>query len=136
MLCSHFLGQATQHLSVWQSNFGSTALVLVAHFLASEIDETKNTAAIHKICRELLDGFTFLYEDFDPANSENAFQSHFLLQLLAHGHLRPCIGCPDIPKLDTENLKEHGIKGVLSLCCAAVCYSFSPSDGRVIVVLA
>jgi len=125
-----------RHLSVWQSNFSSTALALVAHFLASEIDKMKNTTAIHKICCELLDGFTFLYENFDPANSENALWSHFLLQLLAHGHFHPCIGCPDILKLNTENLKEHGIKGVLSLCCAAVCYSFSPSDGRVIIVLA
>ena len=121
---------------MWRSNFGSTALALVAHFLASEIGNTKNTAAMCKICHELLDGFSFLYEDLDPTNSENAFWSHFLLQLLSHGHLHPCIGCPDIPKLDTENLKEHGIKGVLCLCCAVVCHSFSPSDGRVIVVLA
>ncbi|KIM50390.1 hypothetical protein SCLCIDRAFT_145609, partial [Scleroderma citrinum Foug A] len=51
--------------------------------------------------------------------------SSFVLQLLAHTHLQPCFGCPDILKLNTTALKAHGIKGALSLCCAVVscaCY--------------
>ncbi|KAI6099444.1 hypothetical protein EDD16DRAFT_1892324 [Pisolithus croceorrhizus] len=35
-------------------------------------------------------------------------------------HLRPCIGCPDVPRLDTNALKEHGVKGAISLSCAAL----------------
>ncbi|KAI6126327.1 hypothetical protein EDD16DRAFT_1516790 [Pisolithus croceorrhizus] len=50
--------QATQQLSIWHSNFGSTTLAIM-----------------------------------------------------------PCVGCPDVPRLDTNALKEHGIKGAISLCC-------------------
>ncbi|KAI6011236.1 hypothetical protein PISMIDRAFT_112320 [Pisolithus microcarpus 441] len=76
-------------------------------------------------CNELLDGLAFLYQDLDPSKPENAYQSQFLLQLLAHTHLWPCVGCPDIPKLDTSALKEHSVKGALSLSCAAVSNIFN-----------
>ncbi|KAI6128668.1 hypothetical protein EDD16DRAFT_1516144 [Pisolithus croceorrhizus] len=114
---THFIGQATWQLSVWHSNFSSTALAIMAHFLASGTDHVQ-LSDIHEMCNELLDGLAFLYQDLDPSKPENAYQSQFLLQLLAHMHLQPCIGCLDIPKLDTSALKEHGVKGALSLSCA------------------
>ncbi|KAI6100816.1 hypothetical protein EDD16DRAFT_1448330, partial [Pisolithus croceorrhizus] len=110
--------QATRRLSVWRSNFGSTALAVMAHFLASGSDDTPD--AVRETCKELLDGLAFLFQDLDPTKPENAYRSQFLLQLLAHTHLRSCIGCPDVPKLDTDALKEYGIKGAISLCCAAL----------------
>ncbi|KAI6112329.1 hypothetical protein EV401DRAFT_2074806 [Pisolithus croceorrhizus] len=109
---------ATRWLSVWRSNFGSTALAIMAHFLASSTDDTQ--PPVRETCNELLDGFAFLFQDLDPSKPENAYRSQFLLQLLAHTHLRPCIGCPDVPRLDTDALKEHGVKGAISLSCAAL----------------
>ncbi|KAI6029787.1 hypothetical protein BKA83DRAFT_4018049, partial [Pisolithus microcarpus] len=109
---------ATRRLSVWRSNFGSTALAIMAHFLASSTDDTQ--PPVRETCNELLDGFAFLFQDLDPSKPENAYQSQFLLQLLAHTHLRPCIGCPDVPRLNTDALKEHGVKGAISLSCAAL----------------
>ena len=133
---SYSLEQATRRLSVWRSNFGSTAIALVAHFLASDSDDAKSLAAIQEICLELLDGFAFLYQDLDPTKTENAYRSDFFLQLFAHAHLRPCIGCPDIPRINTDDLKEHAVKGAMSLCCSAVGHMFYLSDGGVTVSLA
>ncbi|KIM59462.1 hypothetical protein SCLCIDRAFT_27290 [Scleroderma citrinum Foug A] len=109
-------------LSVWQSNFGSTTIALMANFLASDGDNTKSLADIQETCLELLDGFAFLYQDLDPTKTENAYQSYFFLHLFAHAHLHPCIGCSDIPRLNTDDLKEHGIKVAKSLCCSVVGY--------------
>ncbi|KAI6113945.1 hypothetical protein EDD17DRAFT_1515405 [Pisolithus thermaeus] len=58
--------------------------------------------------------------DPDPSKSENAYQLQFLLQLLMHTHLWPYIGCPDVLRLDTNALKEHSVKGAISLSCAAL----------------
>ncbi|KAI6097748.1 hypothetical protein EDD16DRAFT_1776202 [Pisolithus croceorrhizus] len=58
--------------------------------------------------------------DLDPLKLENAYRSQFLLQLLAHMHLWPCIGCLDVLRLNTDSLKAHGVRGVLSLCCVAL----------------
>ncbi|KIM51270.1 hypothetical protein SCLCIDRAFT_143617, partial [Scleroderma citrinum Foug A] len=104
-----------QRLSIWRNNFGSTAIAIVAHFL-SVADERRSP---QEICDDLLTGLTFLFRDLDP-KPENAFRSPLVLQLLAHTHLRPCVGCPNIPRLNTTALKAHGIKGAISLCCAAL----------------
>ncbi|KAI6118057.1 hypothetical protein F5141DRAFT_1000163 [Pisolithus sp. B1] len=111
--------QATRQLSVWHSNFGSTALTIMAHFLASGTDDAQ-PPNVQETCNELLAGLTFLFHDLDTSKSENAYRSQFLLQLLAHMHLQPCIGCPDVLRLNTNALKEHGVKGAISLSCAAV----------------
>ncbi|KAI6017638.1 hypothetical protein PISMIDRAFT_18306 [Pisolithus microcarpus 441] len=66
---THFIGQATRRLSVWCSIFGSTALAIMAHFLTSDTDNAQPP------------------DDLDPSKPENAYQSQFLLQLLAHTHL-------------------------------------------------
>ncbi|KAI6126553.1 hypothetical protein F5141DRAFT_965395, partial [Pisolithus sp. B1] len=110
---------ATRRLSVWRSNFGSTTLTIMAHFLASGTDNAQ-PPDVQETCNELLAGLAFLFHDLDTSKSENAYQSQFLLQLLAHMHLRPCIGCLDVPRLDTDALKEHGVKGTISLSCAAL----------------
>ncbi|KAI5989264.1 hypothetical protein EDD15DRAFT_2171448, partial [Pisolithus albus] len=122
--------QATRRLSVWRSNFGSTALAIMAHFLASATDNTQ-PSGVRETCNELLDGLAFLYQDLDPSKPENAYRSQFVLQLLAHTQLRPCIGCPDVPKLNTSALKEHGVQGALSLSCAAVSNTFDLVERRI-----
>ncbi|KAI6114543.1 hypothetical protein F5141DRAFT_979760, partial [Pisolithus sp. B1] len=110
---------ATRQLSVWRSNFGSTALAIMAHFLASGTDDTQ-PPNVRETCNELLAGLAFLFHDLDTSKSENAYRLQFLLQHLAHMHLRPCIGCPDVPRLDPDALKEHGVKGAISLSCAVL----------------
>ena len=101
----------------------------MAHFLASspgDDTEAPDPTAIQETCNDLLDKLSFLYEDLDDQKLENAYWSQFVLQLLAHAHMQSCVGCPDIPRIDTDTLKAHGIKGALSLCCAAVSTTFSP----------
>lgn len=149
-ILTDYTQQASQWLSVWRSNYGSTAIAIIACFLSLEykpvkgeikdVDELEDTDELEdadvpgkdtderrspqEICGDFMTGLAFLFKDLE-AKLENTFQSSFVLQLLGHTHLRPCFGCPDIPKLNTTALKAHGIKGALSLCCAAVscaCY--------------
>ncbi|KAI6140533.1 hypothetical protein BKA82DRAFT_160469 [Pisolithus tinctorius] len=113
---------ATRRLGLWRSNFGSTAIALIAHFLASDPDDdARSAAAVRQTCNELIDGpLSFLYQDLDATNLAHAYRSHFILQLFAHAHLRPCIGCPDIPGLGTNAMKKYAVRGALSLCTAAL----------------
>ncbi|KAI6162854.1 hypothetical protein EDD17DRAFT_1756885 [Pisolithus thermaeus] len=106
----HNVIMATQQLSTWCSNFDSTALTVRAHFLALGSEDTQHPDAIWETCKELLDGLAFLFQDLSPMKPENAYQSQFLLQLLTLTHLQSCIGCPDIPNLDTAG------------CCAATAF--------------
>ncbi|KIO06311.1 hypothetical protein M404DRAFT_138938, partial [Pisolithus tinctorius Marx 270] len=120
-----FLGQATHRLTVWHSNFSSTTIAIIAHFLAvgpsNDIDaESMDLPAIRETCNDLLERFLFLYQDLDHQNPVNAFRSQFVLQLLAHTHLRSCIRCPDILALRTDTLKAFGVQGALALSCAAL----------------
>jgi len=97
-------------------------VALVNHFLVLGHGDAPSADAVQQTCEELMDGpFAFLYQDLNVSNPENAYQSHFILHLLAHAHLCPCIGCSDIPRLDTAALKEHSVKDAISLCCSAVC---------------
>ncbi|KIM56147.1 hypothetical protein SCLCIDRAFT_133291, partial [Scleroderma citrinum Foug A] len=108
-----------QQLCMWHSNFGSTAVTLIAHFLVS------NTKLVEGLCSDLLKGLTFLYSNQDSEKPENLFQSCFVLYLLGHAHLRPCGGAPDIPELRIGDPKETGIKGALALTCVALHHTFS-----------
>ncbi|KAI5998411.1 hypothetical protein F5J12DRAFT_895601 [Pisolithus orientalis] len=112
---------ACQRLCQWCSNFGSTAITLIAHFLVldPEIGVLSLTQA-QELCSNLLEGFAFLYSDQDSHKLENIFQSYFVLYLLGHAHLQPCDDSPDVPKLKIRELKNTGIKGALALTCAAV----------------
>ncbi|KIO14671.1 hypothetical protein M404DRAFT_118971, partial [Pisolithus tinctorius Marx 270] len=116
---------ATRRLTVWRSNFGSTTIAIIAHFLAAgpsnDIDaESMDLPAIQETCNDLLERFSFLYQDLDHQNPANTFCSQFILQLLAHTHLRSCIRCPDILALRTDTLKVFGVQGALVLSCAAL----------------
>ncbi|KAL4066341.1 hypothetical protein V8B97DRAFT_2025491 [Scleroderma yunnanense] len=64
---------ATWWLGVWQSNFSSTTIALMAHFLASDSDNTQSLVAVQQTCIELLDGFAFLYQDLNPTTPEKAY---------------------------------------------------------------
>ena len=122
---SCFLGQAYQRLCQWRSNFGSTAITLITHFLVSDKKiGVPSLGEIQGLCSELLEDFEFLYLDQDFRKPENIFRSPFVLFLLGHAHLRPCADSPDVPELKIEDLKKLGIKGALALTCTAVCITF------------
>ena len=112
--------QATRCLSLWCSNFGSSGIGLIAHFLSPGINTPQDPPPAQETCLDLLDGFSFLYHNLDSSNPANAYRSHFVLQLLTHAHIHLCVGCPNIQSIDTDTLKHHGIKGAISLSCAAV----------------
>ncbi|KIN97123.1 hypothetical protein M404DRAFT_161325, partial [Pisolithus tinctorius Marx 270] len=113
-------------LCQWRSNFGSTAITLITHFLVSDPEISMlSLAQAQELCSKLLEGFTFLYVDQDSCKPENIFQSYFVLFLLGHMHLRPCADSPDVPKLKIRELKKIGIKGALALCCAALHHTLS-----------
>ncbi|KAI6008001.1 hypothetical protein EDC04DRAFT_2907399 [Pisolithus marmoratus] len=63
---------ATWQLSVWHSNFSSTALATMAHFLASDADH-EEPSDIQEMCNKLLDGLAFLYQDLDASKPEYAY---------------------------------------------------------------
>ena len=125
LLDSRFLGQACQWLCQWHSNFGSTAIALIAHFLVLNPEiGVPSLAQVQELCSKLLEDFTFLYSDQNPHKPENIFQSYFVLYHLGHAHLCPCADSPDVPGLKIRDLKKFGVKGVLALTCAAVCITF------------
>ncbi|KAI6004447.1 hypothetical protein F5J12DRAFT_783420 [Pisolithus orientalis] len=116
---------ATCLLMVWCSNFGSTAITIIAHFLVAgpinNIDaKSMDLPAIQETCNDLLERFSFLCQDLDHQNPTNTFHSQFILQLLAHTHLQSCVGCPDIPALRMDTLKAFGVQGALALSCAVL----------------
>ncbi|KAI6037078.1 hypothetical protein BKA83DRAFT_14508, partial [Pisolithus microcarpus] len=110
---------ANQHLCTWCNNFASTGINIIAHYLVSNPEiGVPSSADVKKMCSALLKDLAFIYLDQDMSKSMNAFWSHFVLFLLAHAHLRPCAGCPDIPQLKTKDLKKWGIKGVTATVCS------------------
>ncbi|KAI6155778.1 hypothetical protein BKA82DRAFT_4349007 [Pisolithus tinctorius] len=66
---------ATRRLGLWRSNFGSTAIALIAHFLASDPDDDARSAtAVRRTCNKLIDGpLSFLYQDLDATNPAHAY---------------------------------------------------------------
>ncbi|KAI5988135.1 hypothetical protein EDC04DRAFT_2819486, partial [Pisolithus marmoratus] len=88
-------------LGQWCSNFGSTAITVISHFLPSP--------------PELLDKLDKLA---NPQPS-TIFQSYFILYLLGHVHIQACTS-PNMLKLIFEDLKRTGIKGALALTCTAL----------------
>ncbi|KAI5996842.1 hypothetical protein F5J12DRAFT_785265 [Pisolithus orientalis] len=119
-------GQACQQLCQWHSNFGSTAITLIAHLLVLDPEiGMPSLTQDQELCSKLLEGFTFLYSDQDSHKLENIFWSYFVLYLLGHTHLQPCADSPDVPKLKIRELKNTGIKGTLALTCAALHHTLS-----------
>ena len=119
---TYFLRQASQRLCTWRSNFGSTAVALIAHFLVSNKKiGVPSLQQVEELCSGLLKDLAVLYPNQDSEKPANLFQSCFVFYLLGHAHLRPCAGAPDIPELSIGDPKNTGIKGALALTCAAVC---------------
>lgn len=85
-----------------------------------------------EVATDLLTGRAFAYENFDPTGSEpdnfdKAFQSDLMLSLLGTTHLQDTIGWVEAPGFDLLAACDHGIRGVLALCTAAVISFFCVS---------
>ena len=68
----------------------------------------------------LLENWAFAYKDFNASEPVTASQSPLLLQLLGLTHLQDTQGWVDVPGLDLPSKCDYGIRGVLTLCTAAV----------------
>jgi len=101
--------QAYQRLCEWRHGIGSAALALFTSFFAGMADD-----AIEHTAQQLLEKFTFLYEDFNITEPDKAFRSDFITQLLATTHLCSIKGHVDVPIFGTD------VKGIIGICGAAV----------------
>ncbi|KAG0701184.1 hypothetical protein DFH29DRAFT_806650 [Suillus ampliporus] len=104
-----------QHISEWQSNFGSTAIVIILDFLTqnSDCDPVELT-------KSLLVDYAFLFEDPDKPSPLTTYHSPFVLQLLGTVHLNAINGYVEVPELDTHMFATRGMSRVITVSAAAV----------------
>ncbi|KAI6008639.1 hypothetical protein EDC04DRAFT_2906932 [Pisolithus marmoratus] len=106
--------------TIWCSNFGSTTIIVISHFLVLDLDSAVlSRPEVQSKCSKLLDNLAFLYSDQQTLNLKTIFQLYFVLFLLGHAHIQACTS-PNTLKLVFEDLKRTGIKGALALTCAAL----------------
>ncbi|KAH0834699.1 hypothetical protein J3R83DRAFT_10226 [Lanmaoa asiatica] len=108
---------ACQRLARWRNTMGNSATHIVKAFLKE--NSIEGITAM-QMATQLLQGQAFAYEKFDSTDQPSAFQSPPLLELLGLTHLQDTIGWVDIPGLDLPSKCDHGIRGVLTLCTAAI----------------
>ncbi|KIK40196.1 hypothetical protein CY34DRAFT_13858 [Suillus luteus UH-Slu-Lm8-n1] len=129
------MGVITQRLCTWRSNFGSTAIALIANFLASlreseededEDDEDKKENAdgrekfMTEMAASLLEGYAFLFADPDTCKASEIYRSVFMLQMIATTHLNTVTGFIDVPELDTQALSSTRMECVIGACAVAL----------------
>ncbi|KAL4080465.1 hypothetical protein J3A83DRAFT_4043716, partial [Scleroderma citrinum] len=105
----------SQHLCNWRHGFASAAVTQLTTFFLNPPDPSLQDTVQLK-----LEHFVFLYEDLNPSDPEKAFLSVFVQQLLLMSHLNTTKGYVQVPTLDTQSLKKHGMVGTLGLCSAAL----------------
>ncbi|KAG1727945.1 uncharacterized protein EDB91DRAFT_1253683 [Suillus paluster] len=108
-------GVATQRLTEWHSNFGSTGLAIMMDFFTRNADTDPEMLA-----DALLEDFTFIYEDMENLDPMQAFRFPFMLQLFATAHLHAILGHVEVPALKTYVLSIIGMTGVISICAASL----------------
>ncbi|KAG6371948.1 hypothetical protein JVT61DRAFT_8962 [Boletus reticuloceps] len=115
----HIYDLAVQRLVRWRHIIGNAAGHVVLTYLNENaaVDEGLTKEALATL---LLKGRAFAYADFDPTDHSKAFQSDLILSLLGMTHLQDTIGWVEVPGLDLLQKCDHGIRGVLSLCTAAL----------------
>jgi hypothetical protein len=125
----------TQHLCTWHSNFGSTAIALIANFLASlresedededkDEDENENTDSREKFMTQmaasLLKGYAFLFADPNTCKASEIYRSVFMLQMITMTHLNTVTGFVNVPELDTCTLSSTRMECVIGAYTVAV----------------
>jgi hypothetical protein len=118
-----------QRICSWRSNFGSTAIALVANFLATskdnedeDDDEDDNDDANFEqtLAAELLKEWAFLYEDPEVRDPGQIYRSEFMLEMIEATHLNAIAGFLDVPAINTDDLQLQGMQAVIAACAASV----------------
>ncbi|KAN0074693.1 hypothetical protein V8E55_011742 [Tylopilus felleus] len=119
--------EAYQHLCDWRHVMGSAglkAIVVIFSKLAPEKQKSQATAFLNQHC--------FLYTGWKAGESENTFQSTLVLELLAGHYLSQVKRWIDVLFLDCASLYNHGFKGIMGLCGAALqCALCIMQDGNI-----
>ena len=77
-------------------------------------DETISTAS------SFLEDYAFLYLDPDTCDTNEIYQSAFMLQTLGTAHLNAIVGFIDVPELNICTLAVGNMEGVIAASAAAV----------------
>ncbi|KAL4064176.1 hypothetical protein V8B97DRAFT_2026096 [Scleroderma yunnanense] len=73
----------------------------------------------------LLKDHAFVYDGMKSEDHEKAFQSAFVLQLLANAHICVCFGSVDVPVLQLL-METNRVRGAIALCVAVVrCFNYT-----------
>ncbi|KAG2743103.1 hypothetical protein P692DRAFT_20747212 [Suillus brevipes Sb2] len=122
------VGLVNQRLCSWRSNFGSTAIALIANFLAASRDDENgddndndNGAEYEQgLATFLLENWAFLYEDPETRDADKIYRSVFMLELIESAHINAIAGFLDVPALNTDALQVKGMQAVIAASAAAV----------------
>ncbi|KAG1847895.1 hypothetical protein F4604DRAFT_1687915 [Suillus subluteus] len=111
----------------WRSNFGSTAMALIANFLATskddeneDEDEDNDIDFEQTLAANLLDEWAFLYNDLDVRDPDQIYQSEFMLEMIESAHMNAIAGFLDGPVLNTDDLQLKGMQVVIATCAASL----------------
>ncbi|KAN0088048.1 hypothetical protein V8E55_006669 [Tylopilus felleus] len=134
----HIYELALQRLSRWRNVIGNAAGHVVLKYLNEMV--TAEGLTKEEVATDLLTGRAFAYENFDPTGSEpnnfdKAFQSDLMLSLLGTTHLQDTVGWVEAPGFDLLAACDHGIRGVLALCTAALERALKLAEGRLGVIV-
>ena len=95
----------------WAVQIGLAWEIYCSGWFCPELSRTKSFADVD--------------EGLDSITEKKAFRSSFVLQLLAHAHLRACSGSINVPALNLS-VKEYQARGAIVLCVSAVsCFSIT-----------
>ncbi|KAG1858217.1 hypothetical protein C8R48DRAFT_775164 [Suillus tomentosus] len=99
------IGLVNQHIVSRRSNFGLTAITLIANFLAGSKDnkdEDDNSDADFELtlAADLLDEWVFLYKDPDVHDPDQIYQSEFMLEIIESAHINAIARFLDVPALN------------------------------------
>ncbi|KAG2124120.1 hypothetical protein BD769DRAFT_1388925 [Suillus cothurnatus] len=117
------IGLVNQHICSWRSNFGSTAIALVANFLATSKDnedEDEDAKFEQTLAAELLKEWAFLYEDPEVRDPGQIYRSEFMLEMIEAAHLNAIAGFLDVPAINTDDLQLKGMQAVIAACAASL----------------
>jgi hypothetical protein len=120
--------KVNQRLCSWRSNFGSTAIALIANFLAASRDDENgdddddDDGAEYEqgLATFLLENWAFLYEDPETRDADKIYRSVFMLELIESAHINAIAGFLDVPALNTDALQVKGMQAVIAASAAAV----------------
>ncbi|KAG9312036.1 hypothetical protein JVU11DRAFT_7315 [Chiua virens] len=124
----HVYNLAVQQLSRWCHVIRNAAGHVVLKHLKNNAKEAKGLTT-EDLATNLLTLRAFAYEDFNASDASKAFRSPLIHNLLATTHLQDTIGWVEVPGLDLLAKCDHGIKGVLALCTAALECALQLAEG-------